>query len=422
MYALTGEAKYAEYARKILLGYADNYSKYGYAKGEPKYHSALDGRLKGQFLEDGGWLIEAAFGYDLIYNLPSWTPEEHEKIRKDLFNEIVNEFRSERFKGIPYLNDPNNRGAVYAAATLMAGYATDDEAMVRDATYGVGGSKEKPAGGVIGTYFTPQCITADGLWAETIGYQISLAGSAMIDQAEVLWHHGTDMYRYSNCLLKRIFDSPIQMAYPDAEWTIPEIGDTTSRLPISVCGDSVIYEYAYRRYKNPLYLPIIDKVNKSLSLTIHQAPPSLLYDLDASKDAAAAAASRNFDSVNFFDNGVGVLRVKGAEGINQLILLSGLCRDHGHPDKLAIDLFGLGDVLLPDGGVIFPYSDPLDAAWYHHRTLSVCDLTVDESSQIYSGNLYTHKGMQRPDAPQLVFGPASTMGLQRANTTTTYPE
>ena len=418
IHALTGDAKYGEFAKKILLAYAENYSKYGFPQGTPRYRSAQDGRLKGQFLEDGGWLIQAGFGYDLIYNLPSWKPEEREKIHKDLFNEIVNEWRTERFKGITYLNDPNNRSAVYAAATLIAGYGTEDQVMINDGLYGTVGTKEKPTGGVFGAFFTPQCISPDGLWTETIGYQISIAGSALINHAEVLWHHGIDMYRYKNCVLKRIFDTPIEFAYPDADISIPETGDTTSRLPISVSGDAVIYEYAYRRYANPLYLPIVEKVKKSLSLSSHQAPPSFLYDLNASTDKTASV--RKPESINFFDNGLGLLRLQAAEGINQLIMMYGISRSHGHPDKLSIDLFGLGDVLAPDPGVIFPYQDPLDPAWYS-TTFSHCTLTVDEQSQISFGNLYKFKGAANPDAQQLVYGPASTMGIQRAWTKTSYP-
>ena len=218
-------------------------------------------------------------------------------------------------------------------------------------------------------------------------------------------------------ILNRIFDSPIQVAFPDAEWSIPEIGDTTARLPINSSPDAVIYEYAYRRYEDPLYLPIIEKSKRVLDLSSHTGPPGLLYDLDAQ---AAPKAERKPESINFFDNGIGVLRLKAGDDMNQLILLSGESRSHGHPDKLTIILYALGDVVLPDPGVIFPYQDPLDPTWYS-TTLSTCTLTVDEKSQIDYGSLYKYKGATPPVTPQLVFGPAATMGIQRAYTCTCYP-
>ena len=178
----------------------------------------------------------------------------------------------------------------------------------------------------------------------------------------------------------------------------------------------MIYEFAFRRYEDPLYLSIIAKARRSLSLSVHSAPPSVLYDLYTEPGPASV---RKPESVNFYDNGIGVLRVQAGKGVNQLILLSGESRSHGHPDKLTIDVFGQGDVLLPDPGVI-SYQDPLDPRWYD-TTLASCTLTVDEKSQIYYGNLYKYKGMTAPVAPQLVFGPAATMGIQRAFTSTCYP-
>jgi len=101
LYALTGEAKYGDYCKQILLAYATAFPNYGYSpkSGWPSFHSAIDGRLQNQFLEDAGWLIGVGFGYDLIYNLPSWTPQERAMVHDNLFKPIVDDFRFERFKG-----------------------------------------------------------------------------------------------------------------------------------------------------------------------------------------------------------------------------------------------------------------------------------------------------------------------------------
>jgi hypothetical protein len=73
IYALSGEAKYGEFCRKMFLAYATNYVRYPHPADwtERRYRSERDGRLTNQFLADGIWLIQAARGYDLIYNLPS---------------------------------------------------------------------------------------------------------------------------------------------------------------------------------------------------------------------------------------------------------------------------------------------------------------------------------------------------------------
>ena len=124
--------------------------------------------------------------------------------------------------------------------------------------------------------------------------------------------------------------------------------------------------------------------------------------------------------MNFTDVGYGVLRTTGLAGPNSLLLEYGPSRSHGHPSKLAIDLYGLNDVLLPLPGVIFPYNDPLDVKWYW-TTLANCTLTVDETSQLYNSTLWQHRGLAQPQAAQTVYGPASTFGIERAWSDTVYP-
>ncbi len=74
----------------------------------------------------------------------------------------------------------------------------------------------------------------------------------------------------------------------------------------------------------------------------------------------------------------------------------------------------MNEVLSPFPGVIFPYNDPLDPKWYW-TTLANCALTVDEKSQVFSGNIYKQpRGTPQPIAEQMVFAPAQTVGMQRA--------
>ena len=65
--------------------------------------------------------------------------------------------------------------------------------------------------------------------------------------------------------------------------------------------------------------------------------------------------------------GYGILRMPSRRnGINQLILSYGPSLSHGHPDKLSVDLFANGDVLMPSPGVDFPYfNNDRIPNWYH---------------------------------------------------------
>ena len=76
--------------------------------------------------------------------------------------------------------------------------------------------------------------------------------------------------------------------------------------------------------------------------------------------------------------------------------------------------------MVPDPGSVFPYSYHLDANWYHAAAGHAIVL-VDEKEQIFFGNKYKFRSAPEPEAQQLVYGPAGTMGIQRAWSDTVYP-
>ncbi|PTX95332.1 hypothetical protein DB345_13735 [Spartobacteria bacterium LR76] len=424
-YVMTGNEQYGEYGKKLLLEYARAFKNMPHPEGwtERRYRSAVDGRLTGQFLEDGFWLARVAFGADLIYNLKSWTPEEREQV-KAFFEDFCSQFYHPVIAERTYINETHNRAAVCTAATLMAGYATDNETLVNIALYGSGGSKEKPVGGVLGMHFSPTCIRPDGLWLEGApAYQTGIASCGLINGAETLWHHGIDLYRYNNGILKRLLDSAIVLAYPTPKLDIPALHDSA---PFALISDAnwqsnevgVPYMCGYRRYKDPAYIPIIKSAHNQLEMTVHAGPPSLfLAGVDSTREVKRPAESANYYSV-----GYGVLRIPTAENWNQVIMEYGESGSHGHPSKLGLDIFAMNEVLAPFPGVIFPYNDPMDPKWYW-TTLANCALTVDEKSQVNFGDIYKYpKGTPIPNAIQTVFAPALTIGMQRAWSDTLYQE
>lgn len=418
LYAITGEAKYADYCKQMLLAYARNYPRYPHPEGwkENRYRSANDGRLTGQFLDDGFWLIRVAFGYDLVYNLPSWTPEERKLMRDDLFEAVSQEFWAPVIGPVNYVNSLHNRSALCMAGVLMAGYASDNEKLVNIATYGQGGTREKPTGGALGTHFTSQCMLPDGLWLEGApAYQLGITSCGIFNTAETLWHHGIDMYSHENGIVKRMLDSAIALAYPDERMTIAALHDSGRTALIDERNwasneNSLPYALGYRRYRDPRYIPIVRNMSQSISMTVHSGGPSLYMDLPSESNVPP----RPIENANFFSVGYGVQRLAAPGGTAQLIMEYGPSGGHGHPSKLCYDLYALGDVQMPFPGVIFPYQDPMDPKWYW-TTLGNCGLTIDETSQLTWGNLWREpRGTPNPEAPQLVFAPATTLGFQRA--------
>ena len=436
LYALTGEAKYAEYARKLLLTYAVC-SKWGIS---PRYNMRGEKGISGSLLGEAHNMMNWARGYDLIYNLPSWTKEDRVQLHDEFFYPIA---LSSLYPGtLDHPEEPwfachrHNRGLFGNVSVLLAGLVTDDQELVNASLYGihptiakgdkvnmnqwppakpwVAATAENPSYGLLTRYFAPDCIRG-GMWVEpSVGYAFYTLGS-MVGAAEILWHHGIDLYSHNNAIFKNMFDFPLLLSYPDL--SEPGLGGSHRDL-LTNFNVSTHYEYAYRRYRDPRYLAIISNPKSpSGSLTISRSgrPPTSLFP---DRDTKEITAPTLRPSANWPLVGPGVLRTLASDGKGlqqSLILMSGPSVSKSAPDKLHIDLFALNDILMPSPGVVYPYNQPILPRWYN-TTLAQNTLTVDEKSQ----NSYYNKSAFIPHADQVVFAPASTLGLQRAWTDTVY--
>ncbi|HSI87222.1 MAG TPA: alginate lyase family protein [Candidatus Methylacidiphilales bacterium] len=389
IYALSGEEKYADYAKRILLAYADVFDKYAPGNRPGFKHDA--GRLFDQRLSDATWLIPVSRGYDLIHSSPGITADERASIQDNLLKASARFIMANR----SVMSANTNWSAICTTSVLIAGYATDDQELINTAMYGLKGTKEKPTGGVM-LHFSEKSINPDGLWSEgAIGYQF-MAMQALTADAEILWRNGTDMYRYRDGAMKKLFDSPIAYSFPDLK--TPSVHDSGS---VDIVGrESYLYEYGYQRYRDPRYLLILNNPNVStrLDTRFQQFPISVLYDRQRNEEVPPI----EWMSENFNDVGFGILRTTSANGTTSLLLDYGPDRSHGHPDKMNIDLWtSKTGRLIPDPGIVW-YEQPLYKGWYYN-SVAHNTLVVDEQNQINS------------DGSLLVYGFADTMGMQRAN-------
>jgi len=391
VYVLTGEEKYGDFAKMMLLEYAKAFP--GYAPGNRPGFNHDSGKLFDQRLGDATWLIQAARGYDLIYNLPSMTPTEREMIENDLLKASAKFIAANS----SVLRAPTNWSAICTCAVLITGYATYDDELVELAMYGPAGpdNKGKPQGVML--HFSEHAISPDGLWSEgAMGYQ-GMAMQALVMYAEILRHHGIDMYSYRDAAMKGLFDSPLVAAYPDL--TAPATNDS-GRASI-VGRESYLWEYGWQRYKDPKYLSILNQSGRHLDAQFQQFPVSINYT-----EIEGEAEAIEFKSANMFDVGHGILRNTTENGTISVLMDYGPNRSHGHPDKLNIDVYAFDDWLIPDPGIVW-YENPLYKDWYK-TTMAHNTLVVDELSQMLS------------DGNQLVYGFGDLIGIQRANAEKAY--
>jgi hypothetical protein len=266
IYALTGDEQYAVFAKRLLLALADAYGQ-GQGSNTPDPHGydhfeayGFDGGDAGMFL------TKACSGYDLIYNSPTITTGERIHIEQDLVRPLA-----EHLKKARYMYTSHGRwGMVCLYGVFISGATLGDQDMVNGALYGLGGSEEKPTGGFMDCFkpSPPTCLRDDRLWGADQKPEDQIASLAiMINVAEVMWHRGVDLYGYQDMALKKPFDAGLPLILPSS--MAPGDADYTSLL-----GKPGVnaYEYAFRRYQDARYLPLINKLKPALMLAVGELP------------------------------------------------------------------------------------------------------------------------------------------------------
>ena len=259
LYALTGDEKYGAFARQILLALAD---AYGHGKGStiPDPHGydhfeayGFDGGDIGMFL------AKACHGYDLIYNLPSLSAENRTHIERDLIRPLA-----EHLKKLPFMYSSHGRwGMVCLYGLFVAGETLNDQALVGLALYGPGGTKDKVAGGFMDC-FNPACLRDGVVWGADTKIEEQMAAVCVLTTvAEVMWHHGVDLYGYQATAMKKPYDAALESA---------RNGEVSKLLALPGID---AYQYVFRRYQEPRYLPIVGKLKPGFTLAIGEHLPSL---------------------------------------------------------------------------------------------------------------------------------------------------
>jgi hypothetical protein len=259
LYALTGDEKYAGFARQILLAQAD---AYGYEKGstipDPNGYDhfaayGFDGGDVGMFL------AKACHGYDLIYNLPSLSAADRTHIERDLIRPLAEHLEKSTFMYTSH----GRWGMVCLYGVFIAGETLNDQPLVNLALYGPGGTGDKVTGGFMDCFNTA-CLHDGVVWsADTKPEEQMAAVCVLTTVAEVMWHHGVDLYDYQDRALKKSYDAALESTGN---------GDVSKLL---VLPGIDAFPYVFRHYREPRYLPIIGQLKPGFTLAISEHLPSL---------------------------------------------------------------------------------------------------------------------------------------------------
>jgi len=343
VFQVTGDRRYAEKAREILLAYAAKYltyprhDNYGRPKG--------GGRVASQSLSEASWLIPVAQGADLIWE--TLTAEQKRFVEEKLFRPALNEVI------LPSTHGIHNIRCWLNSAIGSVGYLLGDERLIQIAI-------DDPKRGFRQQML--QGVRDDGMWYEgASGYHFyTIRG--LWPLSEAARHCGLNLYeaRY-----KSLFDGPLALAMPNL--TLPNFNDSGV---VSLTAQADYYELAYARWRDPLYVPLLAAGRRRGELALWYGVPELpKADLDVTR------GSRNSPP-----SGYAILeRGPGKDATWLCVKYGPHGGGHGHNDKNHFILYSRGRIVMPDAGT-HAYGSPLHKSW-DKTTLAHNTLVVDEQSQ-----------------------------------------
>ncbi len=344
-YRLSGEAKYRDQAREILLAYAERYTKYPLhdIRGQAKVGG---GRVGPQTLDESTWLIPVAQGADLVWD--DLSEADRRTIETGLLRPAAEVIRQQKL-GIHNIQCWKN------SAVGLVGLLLDDSELIADAVTSNHGFKAQMAQGVTGS----------GMWYEGAWGYHWYTVAACLPLVEAGARCGLRLYEYeaNGASYRRLFEGPLDLAMPDG--TLPAFNDSGQ----SSIRQGSLYEVALARYGEPrLALPLKGAKRAGLE--------AMLIGLEALPEVAAdTVQSRNHEGA-----GYAILTQGSGEDATWLCLKYGPHGGgHGHPDKLNFVLAARRQVIAVDPGTA-RYGIPIQAEWYR-TTLAHNTLTVDEVSQ-----------------------------------------
>ena len=334
IYKLTGEKKYAEYAGKMLLAYAELYPAWGL---HPAKKEQSPGRMFWQNLNESMFLLNVSQSYGAVKD--TLIQEQRDKIEKNLLRNMA-EFLSD---GSPEtFNKVHNHGTWATAAVGLTGYAIGDDEYVEQALLGLDKSGEAGFLKQMDKLFSPE-----GYYNEGPYYQrFALMPFVIFAQAVQKNNPEQKIFEKRDGILKKAIYTTIQQNYGGLFFPINDaIKDKGIATRELVHGVAIAYELTG---------------DKGL-LSVAQAQGRFMLTPESRKLAEDIAAGKtepfDYKTMRLGDGEDGTQGaldiIRASKDPNDLVLVAkntsqGL--GHGHFDKLGFLLYDAGQEILRDYG------------------------------------------------------------------------
>lgn len=334
LYRLTGDRKYADFVRDMLVAYADLYPKLG---PHPARANQQYGRLFWQNLNDAVWLVNAIQGYGEVR--ATLSEKDRSRIDNDVFRKAA-DFMS--VETVATFDRIHNHATWSTAGVGMTGYVLGDTDLVQRALMG---SKKDGKVGFLAQM--DQLFSPDGYYAEGPYYQ-RYALLPFVVFADAIERNDPErkIFERRDGILLKAINTAIQLTYKGRFFPFNDAMKDKS------LNTDELYEavaVAYARTKDPQLLAIaqyqgrvaLSHEGRGVAAGVAQglAKPfryrSLLLSDGADGRDGAVAILRNGDS----ERGQVLVAKNSSQGMG-----------HGHFDKLGWLYYDNGEEIVTDYG------------------------------------------------------------------------
>lgn len=409
LYRITGERKYADHARDLLLAYAKLYPTLG---KHPAASNQVPGRLFWQSLNDSVWLVYAAQGYDAIRD--TLTPADRATIDTQVFRRMADYLSVETAESFDRIH---NHATWAAAGVGMTGYVLRDRNLVDRALKGSDRSGKAGFLRQLDLLFSP-----DGYYAEGPYYQrYALQPFVMFANAVAKNDPAQRIFQYRNGIVLKAITTAIQLTYDGFFFPINDA------MPDKSLKTDELYQavgIGYAATKDPTLLGIAERQGRTVLTDDGLAVAEGVASAKAKPFPFASALFR--DGPDGTDGALAVLR-SGPRDDAQVLVAKNTAQGmgHGHFDKLNWLLYDHGQPIVTDygaarflnieaksGGRYLPENDSWAKTTVAHNTL-----VVNQTSH-FAGKL---KSAEQVAPKQLYFGGTGATQASTAEMVGAYP-
>ncbi len=335
LYRITGEQKYADYVRDLLLAYTDLYPTLD--EHPARKNSQSSGRIFWQVLNDAMWMVHGIQGYEAIRGNLS------EADRKNIDDNLFRKAAAFLSTGSAVTFSKIHNHATWATAGVgMTGYVLGDKELVDIALLGLDKSGETGFLRQSELLFSPDGYYTEGPYYQRFALKPFVVFAGVIEKNDP----ARRIFEHRNGILLKALRTTIQLTYDGYFFPFNDaIKDKSLQTDELYHGVAI----AYRKTRDPGLLSIAQWQGRTVltddgklvadDLAAGKAKPfpfkSLLLSDGPEGDQGAVAILREGDSIS----GQALVAKNSSQGMG-----------HGHFDKLSWQYYDNGNEIVSDYG------------------------------------------------------------------------